>query len=106
MLAKLFMFEEEGLANAREHLEKPKGKIVWALRLVFVADCSARTFSPTIPRSATPLETREGISSSRTSKISIFIFEDRARSFSPDVRKFMPDFSNKFLLLSESLPFF
>ena len=57
----------------------------------FVAFCSSKTFCPTIPRSATPLETSEGISSSLTSNISLFIFDDRASKFSPEDENLIPD---------------
>ena len=93
-------FEFNGFANASLHLENPNFNNGLAVILLFVAACSAKTFSPTIPRSATPLDTREGMSSSLTSNISIFIFEDLAKRRSPFSEKLIPDLINRFLLFS------
>ena len=99
------ILEVRGFANANLHFENPRFNTDLAVIFRLFAACSARTFFPTIPRSATPFDTSEGISSSLTNNISIFIFEERAKSFSPLVLKLIPDLINSSLLLSNNLPF-
>ena len=98
-------FELRGFANASLQFENPNFSIDLAVICLLVAACSAKTFCPTIPRSATPLETSDGMSSSLTKSMSISILDERANSFSPEVEKLIPDLINNFLLLSKSLPF-
>ena len=97
LFASRIFFLLSGAAIESLHLENPKSKtltVLFFLNRVF----SIRTFSPTIARSASPLETKEGISSSLTNRISIGRLFDFANNLSPLVEKLIPDFLIKSLL--------
>ena len=99
------IFKFSGHAKDSRHLEKPKSStlsIYDLLNNVF----SNKTFSPTIAKSASPLETKEGISSLLTNKISIGRLFDLANKLSPFVEKLIPDFLIKSTLCSNNRPFF
>ena len=105
LFLKLLNLEFSGAAIDSLHSENPRSRdfiIFFFLDNVF----SIKTFSPTIAKSASPFETREGISSSLTKSISTGRLLDFASSLSALELKLIPDLLIKSLLCAESLPFF
>ena len=86
-----------GAAKESLHLEKPR-LIIFSIKVLLNKDFSISTFSPTIAKSASPFETKEGISSLLTNKISIGRLLDLANRLSPLVEKLIPDFLIKSVL--------
>jgi hypothetical protein len=97
MLLKVLILLFLGAAKDSLHLEKPRF-IIFSIKVLLNKDFSIRTFSPTIARSASPFETKEGISSLLTNRISMGKLLDLANKLSPFVEKLIPDFLIKSVL--------
>ena len=80
-----------GQANDNLHLEKPKLN-TFSMDVFLNKDFSSNMFSPTMARSASPLDTKDGISSLLTNNISIGILLAFAKRLSVLIEKLTPDF--------------
>ena len=91
LFLKLLILIFSGQANDNLHLEKPKLK-TFSIDVFLNKDFSSNIFSPTIARSASPLDTKEGMSSLLTNNISIGILLAFAKRLSVLIEKLIPDF--------------
>ena len=94
------------MANDNLHFEKPNLSIFLIFKRFLEIVFSKSSFSPIIARSASPLFTKEGISSSLTKRISIGIVLDLIYNLPSLDLNLTPDFCKIFWLSSDNLPFF